>query len=676
MDLPVFFKRFFFSLVLFSFLSVQGQEDTLLQRLEPVDIVADKESSPVQTTAPVQVLSAKELSNMPVLQISDVMKHFAGMVVRDYGGVGGLKTVSVRGLGSQHTALAFDGLPVADCQSGQVDFSKFPTDNVQTLSLTTGTSDDIFLPARLIAAANLVSMQTSRPTFTDNKPINLKIGFSVGSFGLLNPSLLMENRILKKKKDGSPLLSSSLNINYLYSKGNYPFPLHYGGNQDSISNERRTNSDISALSAVENLFFHFNSHSEMSIKLYYYHSERGLPGAILFYNTASRQRLWDDNAFAQIHYQNHFTPKLGYQCNAKYNFAYQRYLDPDYLNMEGKLDNHYRQHEIYLSNSILYSPHKVISVALSNDLFYNTMQADLQEFSFPRRFSSLTALSIFLDLKHLDLNFSLLHTGIVNKVQTGQAGKNLQKLSPALGISIKPILAEEFYVRLSYKHVFRVPTFNDLYYRMVGNLDLNPEQAHQFNIGLAYEKNLLKKIHIRISADAYYNMVKDKIVAIPNRNLFIWTMLNFGKVEMAGAETNFEFTHQIIKQLKLFISGNYSYSYAVDATETGSKTYHHQIPYTPRHSGTLICGLRTPWIEIAYTLLLSGKRYALQQNIDANLLPAYTDHSISIGKDFGIKQFVLGAKLECLNLADRHYEIIKNYPMQGRSFRFHLSFKW
>lgn len=676
MDFSIVFKRVFFSFILFLHWTAQGQEDTLRQKLAPVDIVAEKESSPVQTTAPVQVISAKELSGMPVLQMSDVLKHFAGMVVRDYGGVGGLKTISVRGLGSQHTAFAFDGIPVADCQSGQVDFSKFPIDNVQTLSVTTGSPDDIFLPARLLAAGNLVSMHTTRPTFSDHKNTNLKIGFSGGSFCLLNPSLLLENRILKNKKAGSTLLSSSLNVNYLYSKGNYPFILHYGGARDSTSNERRTNSDISAFSAVENLFFHFNSHSEMTVKLYYYHSERGLPGAVLFYNTSSRQRLWDDNAFAQIHYHNHFSKKIGYQANIKYNFANQRYLDPDYLNEEGKLDNHYQQHEIYLSNTVSYSPHHIISLALSNDLFYNLMYANLADFCYPRRFSSITALSAFLDLKHLDIKCTLLHTGIVNKTKTGEAGKNLQKLSPALGISIKPILFEEFYIRLSYQHVYRVPTFNDLYYRIVGNIKLNPEQAHQFNVGLAYEKNHLNKIHYRISVDGYYNIVKDKIVAIPNKNLFIWTMLNFGRVEMAGTDACIDFSYQIIKQLNIFISGNYSYCYAVDATQADSKTYHHQIPYTPLHSGTLTGGVRTPWIDIAYTLLLSGRRYALQQNIPANLLAAYSDHSIAIGKDFKIKQFWLGAKLECLNLGNQQYEIIKNYPLQGRSFRFHISFKW
>lgn len=35
--------------------------------------------------------------------------------------------------------------------------------------------------------------------------------------------------------------------------------------------------------------------------------------------------------------------------------------------------------------------------------------------------------------------------------------------------------------------------------------------------------------YLKISADAYYNRVKDKIVAVPA--MFVWKMSNVGKVE-------------------------------------------------------------------------------------------------------------------------------------------------
>ena len=66
----------------------------------------------VRSVAPVQSLSREELENLHALQLSDAVKRFSGVTVKDYGGVGGLKTVSVRSLGAQHTVIGYDGIAI------------------------------------------------------------------------------------------------------------------------------------------------------------------------------------------------------------------------------------------------------------------------------------------------------------------------------------------------------------------------------------------------------------------------------------------------------------------------------------------------------------------------------------------------------------------------------------
>ena len=120
--------------------------------------------------------------------------------------------------------------------------------------------------------------------------------------------------------------------------------------------------------------------------------------------------------------------------------------------------------------------------------------------------------------------------------------------------------------------------------------------------------------------------------------------------------------------------GSYSYQHAADMTDPNSKTYGHQIPYTPFHSGSAAINFETPWFTVGYAVIASGIRYALGQNTSANQLDPYADQSIFIGHDFNIKDKVtLGFKAEMLNLANAQYEIVRNYPMQGRSFRIKLS---
>lgn len=79
----------------------------------------------VRSASPLQVFNKDELKNLQALQVSDAVKHFAGVTVKDYGGIGGLKTVSIRSLGAQHTAVSYDGITVSDCQTGQVDIGRF-----------------------------------------------------------------------------------------------------------------------------------------------------------------------------------------------------------------------------------------------------------------------------------------------------------------------------------------------------------------------------------------------------------------------------------------------------------------------------------------------------------------------------------------------------------------------
>ena len=131
----------------------------------------------VRSTAPLQLFSKEALKNLHALQVSDAVKHFAGVTVKDYGGIGGLKTVSIRSLGAQHTAVGYDGIAITDCQTGQIDIGRFSLDNVDQLSLSNGQSDNIFQPARFFASAGILDIQTLTPRFEKGKRTNISAAF-------------------------------------------------------------------------------------------------------------------------------------------------------------------------------------------------------------------------------------------------------------------------------------------------------------------------------------------------------------------------------------------------------------------------------------------------------------------------------------------------------------------
>lgn len=195
------FKKMIFAVFCCQFLSIplfaqQQKVDTTHTYSIPEITVSDiYQTREVRSTAPLQVFSKDALKNLHALQVSDAVKHFAGVTVKDYGGIGGLKTVSIRSLGAQHTAVGYDGITLTDCQTGQIDIGRFSLDNVDRLSLNNGQSDNIFQPARFFASAGILNIQTLTPQFTKDKKTNIAGAFKTGSWGLVNPSCWNNNSI-------------------------------------------------------------------------------------------------------------------------------------------------------------------------------------------------------------------------------------------------------------------------------------------------------------------------------------------------------------------------------------------------------------------------------------------------------------------------------------------------
>lgn len=95
------------------------------------------------------VINNKSLNTAGITDIADALNRMPGITIRDYGGAGGMKTVSVRSFGTQHTGVSYDGIMLSDCQSGQIDLSRYSLENIDNISLVIGDNDDIFIPAKM-----------------------------------------------------------------------------------------------------------------------------------------------------------------------------------------------------------------------------------------------------------------------------------------------------------------------------------------------------------------------------------------------------------------------------------------------------------------------------------------------------------------------------------------------
>lgn len=142
------------------------------------------------------------------------------------------------------------------------------------------------------------------------------------------------------------------------------------------------------------------------------------------------------------------------------------------------------------------------------------------------------------DGKVVKVQGSLLGTFVKDNA-TNQAGRSaVSMVTPAAFVSVYPFSSPAFALRAFAKKSFRMPTFNELYYTEVGNASLKPETAIQYNLGfvLSTDSGPSWLGRLSLQADGYYNTVHDKVVAYPKGQQFRWTMLNLGRVHIAGVD--------------------------------------------------------------------------------------------------------------------------------------------
>ena len=143
MFMPRIFYALFVCLGVVSVVESPAQEiDSLHCLLPEVDAVEVVLPSVVTSAAPLRQVDRETIERLGYAGVADALKYMSGVNVRDYGGVGGLKTVSVRGMGAKHTAVSYDGVLVSETQSGVVDLGRFPLNNLSAVTLAMGLGGD------------------------------------------------------------------------------------------------------------------------------------------------------------------------------------------------------------------------------------------------------------------------------------------------------------------------------------------------------------------------------------------------------------------------------------------------------------------------------------------------------------------------------------------------------
>ena len=647
--------------------TAQGQvrNDTVTDRthqLREVTITESRRQHEAKSTAPLHIIDCEQMLTLGVTDVADALHRIPGVTLRDYGGAGGLKTVSVRGFGAKHTGVSYDGVMLSDCQSGEIDLSRYSLDNVEQLSLVVGDNDDIFIPARNASASAVLNIQTIGMPTEDTDP-HLTVQLKVGSFGYASP-------FLRYMQNLSDKFAFSALGEYTYAENDYPYEIQNGS---KVVKDRRTNSRMNTGHGELNFVWRANSHNSLSGKVYYYDNDRQLPGQVHYYTNVNKETLHDQNFFSQLQYLSQYGDSWSLKCLAKYNWNASVYQDPLMPNCVN--DASYWQREAYASAAVLYALSEQWAFDYSADYSYNNLNSSASRTidSRPYRHTILQSATAKYRNNRLTALARLLYSLYLNDAKDGASAQNMRRLSPSISLSYKLLEDDDLFIRASYKNIFRAPTFNESYYFHYGSTDLLPESTDQINLGATWNVSS-SSVNLKCTLDGYYNHVKDMIVAVPY-NMFIWTCINVGKVEVLGADITMDGNCCVSESHRLLFSGSYSYQQAENRTNPESPYYGYQIAYIPKHSGSIALGWENPWINLSLHGSGVSSRWANNQHYESTDIEGYWDMGFTAYRTFQWGEQILEARLDIKNLFNEQYEIVRFYPMPGRSWQVSVKYQ-
>lgn len=633
-------------IILLFFIAISTHAQT--SRLDSVHTIRDVAVVGVRPhyLTPSQTLSGAALQDLSTTSVADALKYFSGVQIKDYGGLGGLKTVNVRSLGSQHVGVYLDGIRITNAQNGQIDLGRYSLSNMESVALYNANRNERLQSASEYASAATVYLQTRRP---DSTAFNVEYG--AGSFGLQKLKAYFSFRNIL-----------FVDAEYQRTDGGYPFRFQ-SASEDTVG--KRRNSDISFYRLEAAGFYKgFTAHA------YFYSSERGLPGPVvrrLSDQWDSTDRQWDRNFFLQATYR-HTWDRFALKSNLKYAYDWLRYLqDPSTNAAAMHCDNHYRQQDLYGSVSAAWNS-SWLSLTASTDLRWSDLTTNVYRSAYVYRLDSKSLLSAIASYRGFEGNIALLYTHIGDhSARSAQSAAALSRFTPMLLASWH---RRAFTVRAFHKRIFRAPTLNDLYYTLVGNAQLRPEYTSQFDLGVDY-----KDRHLHLALDAYYNRIEDKIVAIPMKSQFRWSMVNFGLVKSLGLSATAGYD-RTWGRFSLNANANYTCQRDRDYSSPHDPEYRNTIPYSPLHSASLIVDLAYDGWSLCTSWLYTGDRFALISNNRDDMLGAWQTVDLKLNKRFRIRRHYVQATIECNNLCDSRHEVVKRYPMPGRNWKATLQWQF
>lgn len=510
-------KSFFFALLFFITLSptlglrcclfstptFAEQEETL----EPVVVEETPIGPPLQYQSAFSTVIDLENFGGEYNTTSEILSFSPGVVVRDFGGFGQLKTLSIRGSSNDQVVILLDGVRINSPLGGGVDLSTIPLDYVDKFEIIRGGASALAGSDAIGGVVNIVTKRTDRP-FTS-------ASFTYGSFNTLDLNLSRAQTLEN--------LSYFFSFTHAQSEGDFSFKSVNGLILKRINDEFLSESFLGKVD--------YDLHGwKIGFLNEFFFDNKGVPGLGEFQDDSSNQRDFRNLTSIRISKKGFLKQSLDFETILFNRFDQLRFKDPK-PTLGIPLDTLSRTFTFGMNPKLTwYAPLNQI-ITLSTEVRVDVLRDE--EFKNPRR---VTFNAFLGDEIHL-LNGLILINPIIRYDlfrTSGEKNSTEGEFSPKLGVIVSPLRYVS--IKGNVGRSFRAPNFSELFFPQEnfigGNPNLKPEKSFDFDFGLVFS-------HPRFGfeIDYFRNKIDDLI-------LFVFVSANrieprnVGNVTQQGIETS------------------------------------------------------------------------------------------------------------------------------------------
>ena len=594
--------------------------------LDEIVVIASKFPERIlDSVVSIEVITKEEIETAQAENLADILSAVSGLEISDYGNIGGIKAISIRGSSPEQVLIMLDGRPINDPQIGKIDLGLIPTNIIEKIEIYRG-------PASALYGANALGGVVNIITKKGKGDSKCTVNVNVGTYGL--------------KEYEASYQGANENLSYYFS-GNY-----------STADGDRENSQLEEIGFLGKIINQLDQQTDLSLMLRYHNYNRGLPGSIDYPSPEAIQkdRDFDLDLTWQKKEENKDVNVYGF-----YSFHRVFFNDPGMWGHTGPCTHKTNSmgfsfdctdYNFTFGDNVSDSQHVFTwGAEVKNDKVDST---DISEHD------SLYGAIFIQDVwQPFDMDDLKITVGI--RYDYNQIFGN--QFSPRIGFSYR--LQDELNFHASVGRAYRAPNFDDLYWPadsyVAGNPDLVPEVAWAYEAGLRYmneEGDFTGELNI-------FRKITENLINWAAGNDGIWKPSNIGAAIVDGIEVIFK--KDLSEHLRVDLG--YSYLNAVDLDTDNQLKPHHKYNFGIGYYGETGENKEELYIQ------LDG--YAVTER--PNDLPSYCLFDLNIGKELTLgKKDSQKVQLDfsVKNILDQQPEIVSGYPITGRTYTAGISFEF